>query len=236
MDTSINAKNASMEEQGVFHLFGHLAPDIRVRLSELLRVRTFTTSERVFVQDAPTSAIYVVASGRVKIARVTDMGDEVILCVREPGEYFCPVTVLDGNAQLGAAIAMTDVTLMWAERRAFLALCKEHPALLSVVQSACLLEVRHLVHRLEARSFRSVKERLAHTLLTENRRKSNGDAPTDAVRLTQQELGDLIGASRESVSRTLAQFEREGLVGLRRGQVLLKDLERLAQLANQDEM
>ena len=219
------------ESQRHVQLFDGLSPDVRADLSKVLRVLTFSAGESIFAQNAPATAIYIVASGRVKIVRVTSVGDEIILCVRQAGEYFCPVTVLDGKPQLGESIAMTDVTILWAERQAFLELSEKHPCLLSVVQGACLLEIRHLVRRLESRSFRNVKERLAHTLLTESRRKNGHNGAGNVVFLTQQELGNLIGASRESVSRTLARFERSGLVGLERGRVTLKDLDELERMA-----
>lgn len=222
-----------MEETTARPLFDHLAPDVQARLREMLHAQTFAPGEQVFAQGAPGSAIYLVAKGRVKITRVTPEGHESVLCVRGAGDYFCPVPVLDGGVQLGAAVAMTEVTLLWAERAGFMALCEANPELLSNVQGSCLAEVRSLLNRLEVFAFRSVRERLTVALLDESRHQQLGGESASELRLTQQELAGLVGASRESVSRILAQLEREGAVTLKRGRVIIRDRDRLGRLAQQ---
>jgi CRP-like cAMP-binding protein len=224
-----------MKDTDVLQPFAHLPSDIQGELVRQLHVRTFEAGEQVFEQGASASAFYIVASGRLKIVRVTPEGYENILCVRGPADYFCPVPLLDDGNQLGTAIAMTDVTLMWMERGAFLSLCEASPELLSIVQGDCLAEVRRLLNRLEVVAFRSVRERVAHALLTMSRQQADNGTPADELRLTQQELGALVGASRESVSRSLAQFERNGLVKLARGRVSIQDRAGLEKIAGQED-
>ena len=211
--------------------FDQLPSDIERRLRGSLRAYTYSAGETIFLQEAPAEAIYLVAHGRVKVVRVTPEGYENILCVRGPGDYFCPVPLLDGGSQLGSAIAMSDVTLFSCERSEFNSLCQDSPELLATVQADCISEVRHLLNRLEAFAFRSIKERLAITLLDQRRYQQAHNAPANEIHLTQKELAALVGASRERVSRILKQLEREGVVSLGRGRVSLRDVKHLKRMA-----
>jgi CRP-like cAMP-binding protein len=215
------------------HSFTSLPPEVESKLRKQLNVRTFSTGEAIFLQGAPPNAVYLVASGRIKVVRVTPEGYESVLCVRGPGDYVCPVPLLDGGDHLGSAFAMTNATLFWVGRETFLEICQESAELLAVVQRDCLSEVRRLLNRLEAFAFRSVRERLALTLLDERRYSKTSTPGVNEVRLTQQELAGLIGASRESVSRVLKQLEKRGIVTLARGKVTIKDLERMQKIASE---
>lgn len=196
-----------------------------------MHLQTFESGEPVFHQGTPATAIYAVVRGRVKVARVTPDGYESILCVRQGGEYFCPVPVLDGKAQLGTAIAMTETTVLWVERDTFHALCRECPQLLSSVQGDCLAEVRHLLNRLETFAFRNIKERLAIALLDEVRHQRADEKDPIELSLIQQELAGLVGASRESISRNMKQLERDEIVELHRGKVRILDLKKLRKIS-----
>jgi len=213
--------------------FGDVPGEIQAELQSIFQVRKFASGEQIFAQDAPASAMYLVARGRIKITRVTREGFESVLCVRRPGEYFCPVSVMDRGPQLGTATAMGDVTLLHADKEQFASVCKLSPALLSMVQGACIAEVRHLMHRLEAFSFRSVRERLALTLLGESRRQRAKADPPDEIRLTQHDLAGLVGASRESISRALGRLASDGLVESGRGWVRIRDREGLKRVAGE---
>jgi len=208
-------------------LFANFPIEIQAKLRSAMHTQTFAPGEPVFHQGTPATAIYAVGRGRVKIARVTPDGYESILCVRQAGEYFCPVPVLDGNAQLGTAIAMTEATILWMECETFHALCRECPQLLSSVQGDCLAEVRYLLNRLETFAFRNIKERLAIALLDEVRHQRADEKDPIELSMIQQELAGLVGASRESVSRSMKQLERDGIVELHRGKVRILDLEKL---------
>jgi CRP-like cAMP-binding protein len=141
------------------------------------------------------------------------------------------VPLLDGGKHLGTAVAITDVTLFSIERETFTDLCVKSPQLLAIVQGDCLSEVRNLINRLEIFAFRNVRERLAIALLNQaGLEQKNGR--TSELRLTQQDLADLIGASRESVSRILKEFERTNIVTLGRGRIVLKDKQRLRRLVD----
>ncbi len=211
-------------------LFANFPEEIQAKLRSAMHVQTFAPGEPVFHQGTPATAIYAVVRGRVKIARVTPDGYESILCVRQAGEYFCPVPVLDGNAQLGTAIAMTEATVLWTECETFHALCRECPQLLSTIQGDCLAEVRYLLNRLETFAFRNIKERLAIALLDEVRHQRADEKDPIELSMLQQELAGLVGASRESVSRSMKQLERDEIVELHRGKVRILDLEKLRKI------
>jgi CRP-like cAMP-binding protein len=212
-------------------LFAHFPQEIQATLRSEMHIQTFAPGESVFHQGTPATAIYAVVRGRVKIARVTPDGYESILCVRQAGEYFCPVPVLDGKVQLGTAIAMTEVTVLWVESETFHALCRECPQLLSAVQGDCLAEVRYLLNRLETFAFRNIKERLAITLLDEIRHQRADENDPIELSMIQQELAGLVGASRESVSRNMKQLERDEIVELHRGKVRILDLRKLRKIS-----
>lgn len=216
------------------HSFANLPPEVEYELRSLLKVRTFSSGETIFMQDEPPDALYLVASGRVKVIRVTQEGYESILCVRGPGDYFCPVPLLDKGNHLGSAVAMTAITLFPIDRDRFNNLCQSSPELLASVQSDCLSEVRNLLNRLESFAFRQVRERLAYTLVNEIRRQENLNAKTKELHLTQQELASLVGATRESVSRNLTKLEQEGVLQLGRGRITILDWRQLVKLAGED--
>lgn len=210
----------------------HLPPEIDTRLRKLLRVHSYSSDETIFTQGEPPEAIYLIVSGRVKVVRVTPEGYESVLCVREPGEYLCPVPLIDGGDQLGSAIAINNTTLFSIESGEFINLCQESPELLAIVQGDCLAEVRHLMNRLETFAFRSVRGRVAIVLLNEIRAQQTQSGSVDGLRLTQQELAGLVGAARESVSRILKSLERDGLVELHRGRIQVLDLKKLEGLTD----
>ena len=222
-----------MENMATWHLLARLAPDIQARLRAILHVRIFAAGEQLFPQGGPAPAFYIVASGRVKVVRVTAEGYALILCVPGPGDCFCPVPVLDEGTQLGSAVALTDATLLWAESGEFRALCEKSPELLSAVQGICLGEVRRLISRFESLASRRLTERLAGTMLAESRHRQIDGFPPDELHLTHQELAELVGAARESVSRLLTQWAQKGVVTLKRGLVIVRNRDELQRLAGE---
>ena len=221
-----------IQELNALHTFVNLPPNIETRLRSLLHVHLFAAGDSVFVQGASADAVYLVASGLVKVVRVTPEGYESVLCVRRAGDYFCPVPLLDKGAQLGTAVAISNVTLFSIERTAFNKLCQESAELQAIVQGDCLGEIRRLLNRLETFAFRTIKERLAIAMLREVRyQEANTRLPRE-IHLTQKGVAGLVGASRERVSRILKEFERSNVVSLKRGRIILLDLDYLKKLAN----
>lgn len=200
-------------------IFSKLSPATLSRLKEVLHTRSFETDQRIFIQDAPAEAIYFIIEGQIKITRVTMDGNEIILCMRHPGDIFCPVPVLDNGDQIGTAIALTEGQLSWVEKDIFINLCAKFPDLLSLVQGDCMFEVRRILHRMESYAFHSIKERLAITLLDILNRNKPQSIEDNVIFMKQSDLASLIGASRESISRTLSQFEEQGILKTSRGKI-----------------
>ena len=214
-------------------MFDYLPTHIETHLHSSLQVHSFAAGESIFVQEANAEAIYLVANGLVKVVRVTPEGHESIMCVRKEGDYFCPIPLLDHGPQLGTAVAISDVKIFSIDQDDFHKLCQESPEFFANVQGDCLVKVRGLLNRLETFAFRSIKERLAITLLREVRfQEAYTDLPRE-LHLTQKDLAGLVGASRERVSRLLKELERQNIVILKRGRIILLDIDFLKMLANE---
>ncbi len=101
-----------MSDNDVFSAFSHLRPELKADLKLLFEEHHYSPGQEVFLQGDPTESVYMVAEGQVKVTRVAREGFESVLCVRRPGEYFCPVSVIDRGPQLGTAEAMGEVVLL----------------------------------------------------------------------------------------------------------------------------
>lgn len=200
-------------------------------LENIATIRKFKAGENFFIQGEDSKGIFIVTEGRVKVSRVTKEGDETVLCVRGPGNIFCPVPVLDEGEHLGTATALTDGELYQVEQQQLLSRIQQHPELLAYIQGDCLNEVRRLLVRMENFAFRSIRERLAFTLIDILERQIARGESTSSLDLKQQELAGMVGASRESVSRTLSDFEAKGILSTHRGGLVILDPEKLKLIA-----
>lgn len=226
-------KISSIRMEGFMQdIFSNLSSEAVEQLKNVWQLRSFKTADTFFLQGDAPGAMYFILDGRVKIARVNPEGNETILCIRSSRDVFCPIPILDSREELGTATALTDGKLFWVNKDVFLQLCDQYPELHSLVQKDCLMEVRRLLERMESYAYRSIRERLAFSLVEAMDQNVDQGKPAYIIRLKQTDLAGLVGASRESVSRTLSEFEDQGMVVTARGKIQILDREKLMLIAN----
>jgi CRP/FNR family transcriptional regulator len=210
------------------HVLGLDLPSLaRKVLGRRFQFTKFPAGSRIFVQGTPPVAYYLVKDGEVKITRITPNGNETILCLPTAGETFCPVPLMDHGLHLGTATAITGVSILVIPQADFTRLCADNHDLSAAVQGACLNSVRRLLRRMEMNSFRSARSRVAFILLGAQLPHVTNSQGQEEVTVTHQTLAELVGISRETVSRILARWAREGTVAGSRGRLTILNVERL---------
>lgn len=174
--------------------------------------------------DTP-EAMYVVARGRVKIARIGLGGREQVLNVIGPGGHFNTVPMFDGGPCPANAEALTDVTLLALPRDALLEAVERYPSIALALLREFTGRLRHLVNLVDDLALHSVQGRLAGLLLEQAEAAERGAAPPP---LTQAEMAARLGTVREMIGRALKTFEALGLLRLDRGTITLIDRAGLA--------
>jgi CRP-like cAMP-binding protein len=202
---------------------GALSDADRAALSACGRRRRYVRDTRVFCEGDPSDFVLVILEGRVKLAVTSPDGAESLLGVRGPGDLVGELAALDRKNRLATAIAIEPLTVQSLAAEEFRVFITEHPA-------AALELMRMLIDRLREADRRRVEfgvhdttRRVAH-LLAELAAENQPTGPGPAqVHLTQHEIGELIGASRESVARALATLRDRHLVTTSRRSVTVID-------------
>ena len=212
-------------------LFSRLDQAILAELVQFAVVRRFGDGELVFRQGDPGNAIYGVLSGRVRIFAPGPDGGEITLNLLEPGELFGEIATLDGKPRTASAVAMETTALLQLRRDALQAALRRHPGFAEGVILLLCERLRWTSDLIEDAAFLPLPARLAKRLLALAR--LHGDAEGRIrLRLSQKELATLVGASRESVNKLLAQWRDQGFVELQRQRLLLLDPAGLARVAD----
>ena len=203
-----------------------------------LRPRRFRRGETIFHAGDPGDSLFIVADGSVKITIPPDDGSEpAILTTIGPGGFFGELSLLDGAARSATAVALDAVETHVLRRDAFERLVDTEPALRHSLLLALASEIRRLTAQVEDLHFLDLPGRLARHLLrsvltAEGQDPSQGDTLVGEYRLswpyTQAELAGMIGGSRQSVNRLLADLVADGLLRFDGDMLVIPDAERLA--------
>jgi len=207
-----------------------------------LRPRRFRRGETVFHAGDPGDALFIVESGQVKITLPPDDGSEpAILTTIGPGGFFGELALLDGAPRSATAVAIDAVSTMVLRRDAFDRLVDEAPPLRHALLATLAGEIRRLTAQVEDLHFLDLPGRLARHLLREVARERGlpdddpSALPSGEVRLpwpfTQAELAGMIGGSRQTVNRLLADFVADGLLRFEDDELVIPDPARLAAAA-----
>jgi CRP-like cAMP-binding protein len=196
-----------------------------VALAQIAIPLNRTAGAVIQVEDDPAEAMYVVASGRVKIARIGAGGREQVLNVIGRGGHFNTVPMFDAGPCPANAEALTDVQLLALPRHTLLPIVEANPALALALLREFTGRLRHLVNLVDDLALHSVQGRVAGLLLAQAEALERGD---EVTALTQAEMAARVGTVREMVGRTLKTFEALGFISIERGAIRVVNREGLA--------
>jgi CRP/FNR family cyclic AMP-dependent transcriptional regulator len=196
-------------------LFVELESPTLQALARCMVERRYRPGQYLVFEDQPAEAMFVVCDGRVRLSRTAHDGREQVLTIIGSSEVFNVEPLLDGGPTPATARAMSPVSCLLLPDRQFTPLIQEFPDFALVLMRQMAQQLREQALLIEDLGFRSVRARLARLLLAE--------AASGTAQLTQAELAARAGTVREIVGRTLRQMTDEGLVALKRGQVIVLD-------------
>src|SRR5215471_4172544 len=195
-------------------LFRRLSDGEREALFARARTQRYAANESIFLMGAPGDSMVAVLSGTIRISVPSPDGKEIVLAILGPGEICGEIALLDGKERTADARAATNCIVVVLERRDVLAFFAQYPDAWSKLIDVLCERLRTADQPMAEFALSPVPVRLARALLrlaTSEGQPVNG-RPVERVHLTQRELGNVIGATRESVNKYLRAWQRKGCV------------------------
>ncbi|HEX8001766.1 MAG TPA: Crp/Fnr family transcriptional regulator [Mycobacteriales bacterium] len=215
-------------------LFAGLPDAAWTSLASRLSSRVVARGEALFREGDDGDELHVIVDGKMKITRSSSDGRENAIAILGPGDLLGELALFDSQRRGATATAVNDTTLASLSRPDFHAWLAEHPSVSLELLRALAARLRQTNEAMADLVFTDVPGRIAKTLLGLGDRfgSPTGDGGVRVAHdLTQEELAQLVGASRETVNKALSDFATRGWIRLDGRAVVLLDRERLARRA-----
>ena len=202
-------------------------------VSHVAHVKTLERREELFHKGDEGGEIYIVASGKLKVLTTSIEGDDVVFSILGPGEVFGEVALLGATPRTATVCAIEDCTLVVIDRRDFMSYVKTDPDMAVKLLSVLAMRLKRVSELVEDTQFLNLPLRLAKKLLSLGRIYGTS-TPVGLkidLKLSQEEWGDLVGATRESINKQMRQWVDGKIIQIDKGYVVILnpvDLEKLA--------
>src|SRR6516164_9380528 len=213
-------------------LFGDLPPAVIEHLGSYMKTRKATRGSAIFAKGDPGTGLMGVLSGMVKVSVASTEGKDIVLNIFHEGEIFGEIALLDGRPRTADATAMSDCELIVIERRDFIPFLSNHPDVtIKFIEILCS-RLRRTSEQVQDVTFLNLPTRLAKTLL-QLTAVEDGSATRRKAAITQREISQMIGISRESTNKQLRAWAKLGWIRLERGGVNVVAPDKLAAIATE---
>lgn len=204
----------------LFHQVGDA--DLRA-LAQLVREHKHPKGSVIVLHGDAGEALFLIRSGQVKVTVASEDGREVILSVLGAGSFFGEMALLDDEPRSAHVIAMEDTILLQLRREDFQARLKLAPELAISLLRELSQRLRRADDTIASLMLLDVNGRIAHLLLELAREEGGATGTRIARRLTHESLGQMVGASRETVSRTMRNLVLRNVISVTRREIALLD-------------
>ncbi len=201
-------------------LFAYLTEQEVARIAEVTRAKTYPQNSIIVFENDPGDAMYVVDRGQVKVVLTGEDGREVILSVLGDGDFFGEMALIDDLPRSAHVIAMENSKLIVLYRDDFRRCLEETPRIALGLLQALSRRLRRADDKIGGLVLLDVPGRIARLLVE---LANEGDGTTISRRITHQTMAQMVGSSRETVSRTIRGLVDRGLIRVSRKTIEICD-------------
>lgn len=202
------------------------------KIANLGTRKTFLKGSVILMEDEIGSALFIIIDGKVKVSRLDETGREVILSILGPGEVFGEMSLLDGMKRSATVSALTDTEVLIIYRDDFLNLLNKHPQIAISLLKELTQRLRKADMQIKSLSLKDAQGRIGCVLIMladDLGKMYKGHVIVEGLP-TQQDLANMAGTSRETVSRILSKFEKMGLIKIEGRNLIILEYEKMKQM------
>jgi CRP-like cAMP-binding protein len=215
-----------------FNLFSELKQDGMMQLNKISSMKEIARNQPIYFPHEPSSSIFFLKTGRVKISKVNSDGKEMVVAFINPGEVFGEMAYLDEGERTDIAVTMEPSLICAINKNDFSEFVEKNPALNKKLTRIIGLKLKSYSERIEDLIFKDAKQRVISFLVkiaTENG-KQLGDQIFVKPFLKHQDIADLTACARQTVNDVLTDFREKGIIDFDRKKLIINKFEELKQL------
>ncbi|OBG89505.1 Crp/Fnr family transcriptional regulator [Mycobacterium sp. NS-7484] len=215
-------------------IFQGVSPDAVAALVRQLEPVTFRRGEVVFAEGEPGETLYIITAGKVKIGRKSADGRDSLITLMGPSDMFGELAIFDPGPRTSTVTALTEVKAVVMSRVVLRSWIADRPEIAEQLLRVLARRLRRTNDNLSDLIFTDVPGRVAKQLLYLAQRFGSRDGTALRVdhELTQEEIAQLVGSSRETVNKALSDFAQRGWIRVQGRSILIDNAERLAKRAH----
>ncbi|MDP2167805.1 MAG: Crp/Fnr family transcriptional regulator [Thermodesulfovibrionales bacterium] len=214
-----------MVELNKINIFNTLSPQDVKEIKPYFIPVSYRKKDVVFSEGDPSDWLYIVLEGKVKITKVSHDGKEIILEIISPVDFFGGIAVVRGFPYPANAIAMEDVELLKVSKGSLMKILDRFPAVMYCMAQNIGERVKDSHDTLKNIALERVESRIA-SLLLKLSKKAGIKAPEGTLidmKLTKQDIAEMVGTTVETSIRTMSKFKKLGIVSEKSGKITIKD-------------
>ncbi len=197
-------------------IFSELPDETIEAISQVGTKKYYKRDSIVLMEEDAGSALFIIVDGKVKVSRTSNDGREVILSILAESDFFGEMAILDGQSRSATVTALEDAELFIVQRNQFLELLQEHPEIAISLLQELTRRLRGADIKIKSLSLKDAEGKVATVILQladDLGKIKFGIVEIEKLPL-QQDLANMAGTSRETISRTLHSFAKKGLIEL----------------------
>ena len=209
-------------------LFGELEEAEQIEIWTHVITRSYKKSNIILFEEDPGDSLFIIKEGKVKITRLSEGGKEVILSILGEGEFFGEMSLLDGESRSANVIALSDCEVFVLTRDKFLAILKSSPQIAITLLEELAHRIRMSDQQIEYLSLADAENKVAMTILRiaeESGTFKMGQVSIEELPM-QQDMANMSGTSRETISRMLSDFTEKGYIERKGKKLIILDYEK----------
>ncbi len=213
-------------------LFSELEPSALEDVANHLQFRAFGSGMTLFHQDMPGMTLYIMAEGFVRIYSIGKTGQEFTYYVYGASNIFGELSLLDNGFHSATCVTMTPIKTWLLSKENLFKLLSTYPSITTQMMSVLSRRVRAATQKSEVMAFQDVQGRLAYEILNlqESGGKQSSKDSAIEIPISQAELASMVGATRESVNKTLALFKAQNLIKISGSTITITDTQGLEKI------
>ncbi len=210
-------------------IFSRLDIESLQRIAEISVERYYEKGEVILLQDTKVDGLYIVVKGSIRISRLSEDGRIKTLAILSTGDIIGEMSILDEESASATAETIENSLLLFIKRGDFQNILLKYPSITLSIAQILVKRLRVADEEIENLTFYNVRARVIKTLI-ELANKYGERIPQGvkiSLRFTQQDLADMVGSSRETVSRIISTLEKEKIITNIGGYTVINDIDQL---------